>query len=270
MKLQNDIIFFGTLAVVLHYSFLELSALWQANDLIYYQSAPMCYRLYTDLLLSLVPTFSFALVTAMSFLISMALTWSIVRKTDELPLFMFGIVIVCMFLRTADAPMYVFLALLAKTKRPELLIPLTLIKEVALWLGIGYVLLFCRTKKSLVFAGISVTIYAVIRFLIIGDRPSFYPDASIFLLPMVLSQLFNMSLSSIFFDCGIAIILVIVTIRTRRESLLALWLLVPIVLFSVAWEPQHWFMLTVLLIAHRLRLTHPTSPAPATGDGIPR
>jgi hypothetical protein len=69
------------------------------------------------------------------------------------------------------------------------------------------------------------------------------------------------------FDCGIAIILVIVTIRTRRESLLALWLLVPIVLFSVAWEPQHWFMLTVLLIAHRLRLTHPTSPAPATGDG---
>ncbi len=250
----NDIVFLTALVILVQYAFSQLSVMWANNDLSYYTFSPNAYRLWTQFIVVLTRygLLSLAAITSIQFLLSVIVLWILIRKTDELPAILLGLVVVCLFLRIMDAPMYIILALLGRTKRSELLIPLVLLKEIAFWLGFGYLLLFCRSKRTFILGCISATLYIIIRFALIGNRPLIYPDAPVILLPMIVSEILTMSLVSFLFYSGIAIALILTVVRDWTQVMLAIWLFIPVLVFSVFWEPQHWLMLVILLVAHRL------------------
>lgn len=251
-EIVNNIVFVAVLAICAEFALAGYNERWAGSDFSYFIYSPMRYRLWTQFLLFFNGRpLSLAALFSMSFVASMLVLWLIVRRTNELGVLLLGIVTVCLFLRLADAPMYVLLACVAKTKRPELLVPLILVKEAAAWLAFGYLLLYCRTRKTVFYGCVAGLLYLVVRFIIIGNVPSFYPGYPLVILPLVIEELSAMSITSLLFNVGAAFALVVCVIQDRKQLFLAIWLLIPILLFSVAYEVHHWFMLVVLLVSHR-------------------
>ncbi|MFQ5978863.1 MAG: hypothetical protein ACE5OZ_12110 [Candidatus Heimdallarchaeota archaeon] len=137
---------------------------------------------------------------------------------------------------------------------PLFLLLLAPVKELAVWLGTGYLWL---TKSRpwwqvILGASLAAALYLIIRTWI-GER-SYYVDApGLVTPPAMLKFLFSQSVPGIYliFQIGLLVVLFWLTVDQAWEWKLVLWNLAPVVLFAFVWESQLWLPVALMILAHR-------------------
>lgn len=221
-----------------------------------WESAPNRYRMYKQFLLFLHDN-PFPLFTWLSlfWIICVYLTYLIIKpdSKDLLP-FLVSITVLTLVRGVVDAPIYPILALLTvyRDKRwiSLLLIPLALVKEIAAWVGLGVLFLYGENKREgIVSFSIGAAIYAILRFVVIGDV-GYPPNAAPFFVLPVLPSIILLSLKFVVIQSALSLFILIVTIQ-REDLRVLLWTAVPVFLFASFWYSHLWFPVIMVALARR-------------------
>ena len=219
-------------------------------------SAPNRYRMYKQLLLFLHEN-PFPLFTWLSlfWIICVYLTYLIMKPdSNNLLPFIVSITVLTLVCGIVDAPIYPILALLTIYRDKKwislLLIPLALIKEIAAWIGLGVLLLHGGNKKEgIVSFSIGAAIYAILRFVIIGDV-GYAPDAAPFFVLPVLPSIILPSLKFVVIQSAFSLFILIIAIQ-REDLRILLWTAVPVFLFALFWYSHLWIPVIIVALARR-------------------
>ena len=214
---------------------------------------PNAYRLW-DRLLFYFHRRPFSLVTlqCMAWGTMMSLTYVLLDITGiDLLLFLLGAAACSSDFKIRQSLMYPLLVLFVQTQCAPLLVLIVAVKEVGLWIALGYLILTGGDVTSYVWVGVAGVLYLALRHYITGQRrdslsaPLFTPPYYVRRLRQGNKDLFAM----IFWDLvGSIGMLSVVMVRGLAGGLL-LWAAVPIILFALWWEPQLWFPVLVVLLA---------------------
>jgi len=189
--------------------------------------------------------------TILSWVVCVFIAYMIMRPIEHPEIFFLWLLWMGYFGYIMNGPMYLLFALLSRYAKerwiPILLIPLALIKEVALFIGAMYLLLYVKEhrKESVVGSALGALAYIAVRVLI--GEVSYYPTGAQFFLPMI-QYVLVMSIQSFLVFIIANTILLLFTIDTLRHYRLWVLVLIPNLLFALFWEAQLWFPLIILLL----------------------
>lgn len=214
---------------------------WRNLDLnlSYFAAAPNRYRMFTQVLLALndIPL-SFTTLLCLSWGLSMAVLCLMVENEKQILLVLVWGVLMAVGGAVTSGPMYPILYQLSVTRNPRYLVPLALLKDHALILGVLFLLLHGvkAWKWILISGGIFLSVFLIIGIVpyAVGAAPLITPVHALInvgghILPLI----------------GVATLLLL----SPFNRLLFL-LNVPIVfLFGLFWEPQLWAPLIILEMA---------------------
>lgn len=212
------------------------------------QYAPFAYRLNWQII-SLLEDAPFSVLTwiSISWIVSMILVYLILRpKGSQLFLFICWFAAVSYFGTIFDGEALLLVTLVVVYKdykyAPLLLIPIALFREIVAFIGFLFLFFYTENKKegtlSFIIAGV---LYAVVRFILIGNRP--YQSLDFFTIPYLLDFLLNPTYLLVYIP--LIIILVLLTVDLEYKWM---WLItaIPNFLFALFWEPQLWFPLVLV------------------------
>lgn len=143
-----------------------------------------------------------------------------------------------------QAPMYLFLLLVGNV-HPVFLIPLTLVKEVGGWIGVGILLYQGRIVEALFYGGLSLVVYLALRIKSNRERIRLSNAAPLFTPPYFWIAIKTYPVG-IIRDLSVTVLLFFLYFWSA--PLLFLWLAIPIVLFALPWESHLWFPLLIIIL----------------------
>ncbi|RDE15866.1 MAG: hypothetical protein C4K49_05315 [Candidatus Thorarchaeota archaeon] len=278
---KTDIAVIGVLALVTICAVLIGNAQdWQSWFPVYWRYSPNAYRLWEQFTLYLSGVLSSNIVNimALTFFGFMVLTYLTIRPMNDMPLFMMWMLYMAFWGYVMNGPMYLLLCALARyyTRRwaPALLIPLVLIKEVSVWLGLGYLVLHHRWKSGTIFFVLSVIVYGFLRFVVIGNVPDYSqvdPSSAPLFTPIWMFTMLLSSWSVIVVILLLLPVIVLVVLSAWRSPdwRLWAWMTGPNVLFALFYEPQLWLPIVMmqqpLVQSPKTRISENVKQGPARG-----
>lgn len=143
-----------------------------------------------------------------------------------------------------QAPMYLLLLLVANV-HPAFLIPLTLVKEVGGWVGVGVLLYQGRIVEAVIYGGISLVVYVVLRVRSNKERVRLANDAPLFTPPYLWTAI-RRNPAIILRDLMVTIPLIL--LYFWYAPILFVWVAIPIILFALPWESHLWFPLLIIIL----------------------
>jgi hypothetical protein len=145
---------------------------------------------------------------------------------------------------------YLFLALSIKKKSFIWLIPIILIREQVSWLLFGYFLItdYKNKKQILLYFFISLFVYILIRFAIIGDVPYYYDELFLPIFVLLKSNISEIIIKQSLIHIPLCLFGFLFFINKKIHIYLIFWNLILLVLFSVIWEIQLWYPLFLISI----------------------
>lgn len=143
-----------------------------------------------------------------------------------------------------QAPMYPLLLLVANV-HPAFLIPLTLVKEVGGWVGVGILLYQGRIVEAVIYGGISLVVYVVLRIKSNKERVRLANAAPLFTPPYLWTAI-RRDPATILRNLMVTIPLIL--LYFWYAPILFVWVAIPIILFALPWESHLWFPLLIIIL----------------------
>ena len=219
----------------------------------YMHEDPEAYRLWDHVLLRFHRRpFSIITLQTMSFALCMMLSYLLIVPTGINGLvFVVGVLACSSNFSVRHSIQYPLLALMVLTSNPIFLIPLILTKELAAWLGLGYLLLTGGLQPLTVICASAAFLAYVAMRLLVGERVRGPEGAPLFAVPYhiryLLGQIEGRARGQILWNlAGVAVMIVF---SATRGLPLLLWTAVPVLLFAMWWEPQLWLPTVIVLLA---------------------
>ena len=218
----------------------------------YMHEDPEAYRLWDHILLHFHRRpFSIITLETLSFSLCVLVSYLLIMPTglDGL-LFLVGVLACSSNFSVRHSVQYPLLALLALTSSPFLLVPLILTKELAAWLGLGYLILTNGFQPLIIIlAGVAFMVYLIMRR-IIGTRQRVSGGAPLFAIPYYVKYMQGKieGKNRVTILWNVAGVCAMVVFLIMRGPFILLWVAVPVFLFALWWEPQLWFPTVVVVL----------------------
>lgn len=216
----------------------------------YMHESPEAYRLWDHVLLRFHRRpFSIITLETLSFSVCMLVSYLLFMPTGLYGLmFVAGVLACSSDFSVRHSVQYPLLTLLAVTSNPVLLVPLILTKELAAWLGLGYLLLIGGLQPlTLICAGVAFLAYVAMRKMV-GKRerraPFFAPP---YYIQYIRGKLEGKGRGLILWNLTGVFVMIVFSAVTGPALLL--WTAVPVLLFALWWEPQLWWPTVLVLLA---------------------
>ncbi len=218
--------------------------------------APYTYRLtsYLFIFLGTVGPFSLYTFLAISYFAVILCCYLILSPTFTEKGFLLFCAWVCLtpvFWNVIQLLVLILLVIKASdVKFHTLLIPLTLIKELAAWQGFWFLVLDKQlTLRTILIACIAGVSYLIVRLVIIGNH-SYYPGVGFFTPLGILAKVQTEPLwmiERLFVKAIPLFFLLCLTIQSRTDGYLCLLNAIPVCLFALVWEIQLWLPIAIIL-----------------------
>lgn len=215
--------------------------------------APNAYRLTTRFLVALTSDpFQYYYLIVLEFIVASVCVYYLIRPTGrDFVLFLLWVLVLEVY---AYSIQVLLLVLLVKHKHKWYsilyLIALAPIKEFAVWLGGGYLLLDGEKPiwQTLTGIGVATAIYLYIRLILVGEA-SYHPGSAPFItLGYTLTRLHT----GILFGRLLPVLfLIFFTVEDWFDLKVMLWNLIPLPFLALIWEEQLWLPAAMVILAHR-------------------